>query len=160
MATNDVMNNAGDYVHCMLIPMQEHYLLLPNSTITEVIPKTQITRDTTLPANWLGYVDWQDHNLPIIDIESLIASDIDSAQSAANKLCIISGINPDARIEYYAVPCTGSPQLITLNSSALKLTENGTDSAYLHCQIQIGTKLAFIPNLDHLETQIDNITHS
>ena len=32
-----------DPIPCMLIPLQQHYFLLPNTTIAEVIPMPRIT---------------------------------------------------------------------------------------------------------------------
>lgn len=149
------MPNASPFIHCMLIPLQQHYLLLPNSTIAEVIPRTGVDYDTPAPEHVLGYINWREHKIPIIHLENTILSGTDE-QLSGNKLCIINGINPDAKLEFYAIPCTGSPQLITLNQSALYLTHDDNNSPYLHCQIKIGNKVAFIPNLDHLETTIQS----
>ena len=148
-------NNQTQYIHCMLLPLQQHYLLLPNSLIAEVIPRTGIDIDTPNPDNWLGYVNWREKSLPIIHLEDLLEKDTDAA-SQGNKLCIINTINTATDIEFYAIPCTGSPQLIPLNQAALQLTHDDSNSPYLHCQIKIGNKVAFIPDLDQLEMAIES----
>lgn len=150
-------NNQTQYIHCMLLPLQQHYLLLPNSLIAEVIPRTGIDIDIDTPSadNWLGYVNWREKSLPIIHLEDLLEKDTDAA-SQSNKLCIINTINTATDIEFYAIPCTGSPQLITLNQAALQLTHDDNNSPYLHCQIKIGNKVAFIPDLDQLEMAIES----
>ncbi|HDZ16432.1 MAG TPA: chemotaxis protein CheW [Methylophaga aminisulfidivorans] len=141
------------YIHCMLIPLQQHYLLLPNSTITEVIPRASIAHTTNSSKTWLEHIDWQQITVPVVDLEKLLTESVDQIYRAS-KLCIIAGINNEANIEFYAFPCTGSPQLITLNATAFKLTHDTNDSAYLHCQIKIGNQIAFVPNLDELELLI------
>ncbi|WP_289281423.1 MULTISPECIES: chemotaxis protein CheW [unclassified Methylophaga] len=145
----------AQFVHCMLIPLQKHYLLLPNSTITEVLPKATIKQAATKMTPWLEWVEWQQKKLAVVDLETLLKQNIETLYPA-NKLCIIEGINADADIGYYAIPCTGSPQLITLNASALKMTHDQNNSDYLYCQIKVGNKVAFIPNLDKLEIAIKN----
>ncbi|KGM07630.1 Chemotaxis signal transduction protein [Methylophaga thiooxydans] len=145
----------AQFIHCMLIPLQEHYLLLPNSTIAEVIPRTGIDLNTPSPENWLGYVTWREQSLPIIHLEDILQAGTDAAASG-NKLCIINSINTATGIEFYAIPCTGSPQLITLNQAALQLSHDANKSPYLHCQIRIGNKIAFIPDLDQLEMAIES----
>ncbi|WP_139031813.1 chemotaxis protein CheW [Methylophaga thalassica] len=145
----------AQFIHCMLIPLQKHYLLLPNSTITEVIPKATINSSSTRTTPWLEWVDWQQKSLAVVDLETLLAQDVETVYPA-NKLCIIEGINTEADIGFYAIPCTGSPQLITLNASALKMTHDQNASEYLYCQIKIGNKVAFIPHLDNLELAIKN----
>ena len=140
----------AQFIHCMLIPLQKHYLLLPNSTITEVIPKATINSSSTKTTPWLEWVDWQQKSLAVVDLETLLAQDVETVYPA-NKLCIIEGINAEADIGFYAIPCTGSPQLITLNASALKMTHDQNAS-----EIKIGNKVAFIPHLDNLELAIKN----
>ncbi|WP_438970599.1 chemotaxis protein CheW [Methylophaga sp.] len=147
--------NSAQFVHCMLIPLQQHYLLLPNSTIAEVVPRTGIDIDTPSPENWLGYLNWREQSLPIIHLEDLLKAGTD-AESSGKKLCIINSINTTTEIEFYAIPCTGSPQLITLNQAALQLTHDDNNSPYLHCQIKIGNKVALIPNLDQIEIAIES----
>jgi len=46
------------------------------------------------------------------------------------------------------------PQLILLNESALKVVEDSEKSEFIHSQIKIGTKIAYIPNLDMVEAII------
>ncbi|GAB4304678.1 MAG: hypothetical protein Kow0083_15320 [Methylophaga sp.] len=141
------------FVHCMLIPLQQHYLLLPNSSIAEVIPLTGVIQEQSEQAPWLAFIHWQQRRLPLVHLENLL-TDESAPLSAANKLCIVNGINPDADIEFYAIPCSGSPQLITLNQAALHITQEEKNSPYLYCQIKISNKIALIPNLDQIETSI------
>lgn len=147
------MADDSDFIHCMLIPLQDHFLLLPNPTIAEVIPMPTIDSADKVSDYWLGQYQWREKNLPVIDLESMIANTASRAVDA-NKLCILNGINPQAEIEFYALPCFGAPQLITLNESALQPTHDSDNSDYLYCQIKIGNKVAFIPHLDNIEAQL------
>lgn len=144
---------APQFVHCMLIPLNRHYLLLPNSSITEVIPLTGVRQEKTGNASWLSTIQWQQQTLPVVHLEKLL-SEGNETESADSKMCIINGINADADVASYAIPCSGSPQLITLNQAALHLTHDDNNSPYLHCQIKISNKVALIPNLDQLEAAI------
>ncbi len=147
-----------DYVHCMLIPLRQHYLLLPNTTIAEVIPlsKQLFASQTTKQSFIVGECHWRDGILPVIDLENLIGKPADVERRAANKLCIVNGINDNTAVEHYALPCCGAPQLITLNEAALQTTVHDAAQEWLYCQIKIGNKTALIPNLDDIETHLQN----
>lgn len=144
-----------DFIPCMLIPLEQHYLLLPNTTIAEVIPMPRYAPVDDKPKYWLGQYAWNGQTLTIIDLERLVEGEHDREALIANKLCIIHSINPDSSIQAYGLPCHGAPQLIHLNESALKLVEGEqAQSPYLHCQTHIGNKIAYIPDLDKIETLI------
>ncbi len=144
-------DSTTDFIPCMLIPLRQHYLLLPNTTIAEVIPMPRITPETDMPKYCLGQYQWHSQNLAIIDLESLVEQN-EQQGNAANKLCVLYSINTNNKLQAYALPCYGAPQLIHLNETALKLVEDGTvESEFLHCRTHIGNKVAYIPNLDKLE---------
>jgi chemosensory pili system protein ChpC len=148
------MANIDNFIHCVLIPLQNHFLLLPNPTIAEVTPMPHtIDAIAERPDYWLGHYAWRDQVLPVIDLESMIG-DKPRTTDDAHKLCILNGINPDSHIEFYALPCYGVPQLITLNESAIQQTHDSDESNFLHCQIKIGNKIAFIPHLDNIEKDL------
>lgn len=148
-------DNSFDFIPCMLIPLQQHYLLLPNSTIAEVIPMPRLREVENKADYWVGQCDWHSWQLPVIDLESLVESESYDI-SDANKLCVLQGINTNAAVSVYALPCYGVPQLIHLNESALKLAQDTSESDYLHYQIQIGNKVAYIPNLDKIESTLSH----
>lgn len=143
----------SDFIPCVLIPLKVHYLMLPNSTIAEVIPLPKLNSSNLSSPFWVGQYAWQDQTLAVIDLDSLI-EDKPSACDDANKLCIIRGINIESAVNNYAFPCYGAPQLIHLTESALKIINTPEQSDYTHCQLQIGNKIAYIPNLDAIEMVI------
>ena len=143
-----------DFIPCMLIPLQQHYLLLPNTTIAEVVPMPhQIDITDDKPNYWIGQCLWHSQKITIIDLESMVENNLADA-AEANKLCVLYGINTAVNINAYALPCYGVPQLIHLNESALKLAHDTEESEFLHYQVQIGNKVAYIPNLDLIENTI------
>lgn len=145
--------NYLDFIPSMLIPLKQHYLLLPNAAIAEVIPMPRYSTNSDKPRFWVGQYNWHEQELAIVDLEMMVEHDINGAENAS-KLCILYSINTDNTIGAYAIPCHGAPQLIHLNESALKLIEQDEESNYLHCRTQIANKIAFIPNLDALEETI------
>lgn len=148
-------DNITDFVPCMIIPLQHHYLLLPHSTLAEVIPTPRlIYPDNTKPSYWIGQCDWQSQSIPIIDLEGLVEGNVTNTIGNASKLCVLRGINASANISIYSLPCYGVPQLIHFTESALKLAEDAIESDYVHYQIRVGNKVAYIPNLDAIETML------
>lgn len=149
------MRNESNFIHCMLIPLRQHYLLLPNPTIAEVIPLPRMTDSDSCAAEYLGQFFWRDQSLQVIDLETLTGSK-QPGERQITKLCVINGINSEAKIKQYAVACCGPPQLITINETALQPVDEAIDTDWLHCQVRIGSNIALIPKLDRIEMHLQN----
>lgn len=145
--------NTTDFIPCMLIPLQNQYLLLPNSTIAEVIPMPQLSPVDNKPDYWIGQCNWHSRQLPVINLEALIQGD-DTDISNANKLCILHGISDNSTLPVYSLPCFGVPQLIHLNESTLLQAKHAEESDFLLYELPIGNNLAYIPNLDTIEASL------
>ncbi len=145
--------HSSELISCVLIPLQDYYLLLPNAAIAEVIPMPKLNSSSPMPQHQLGHYTWQENTIPVINLEGFF-SNTDIAPSQRSKLGIFRTINSASTLPAYAFPCLGSPQLIQINESALNVVNQPTPSAYIHSQIQIGSKVATIPNLDALESAI------
>lgn len=149
------MRNQSDFIHCMLIPLRQYYLLLPNPTIAEVIPLPRMTDSDIDTVEYIGQFFWRDQPLQVIDLETLTGC-TQPGERQITKLCVINGINSEAKIKQYAVACCGAPQLITINESALQPIDEVMDSDWLHCQVKIGSNIALIPKLDRIEMHLQS----
>lgn len=143
----------SNFIPCMLIPLQQHYLLLPHTTLAEVVPMPELGETPNKPPYWVGQCQWHSWQIPVIDLESLVENRV-ASWADANKLCVLRGINEATSISVYGLPCYGVPQLIHLTESALQPVVDAADSKYLHCQVQIGSNIAYIPNLDNIEIEL------
>jgi chemosensory pili system protein ChpC len=148
-----MVSSASDFIPCVLIPLNQQYLLLPNASIAEVIPKPRFQHIENEVEYKIGQYVWQDTPIQVIDLDSLIEQK-PSDTAEANKLCILRSINNTSSIHHYAVACYGAPQLIHLTEAALNVVDQPDQSNLVHCHIKIGTKIAYIPNLDAIEQEI------
>jgi len=142
-----------DSLPCILLPLQDHYLLLPNAAVLSISSMHELSLPINKPEFWLGECKWESQSIPVIDLESLIEETKPDMEDI-KKLCIVRSINADNNISAYAFIAHGSSQLIQINQSALQLTEQQKDSNFLVCQIKIGNKVAYLPNLDNIEMMI------
>lgn len=145
---------SSNFIPCMLIPLQQHYLLLPNATVVEVVPIPELDKDSNKAQYWVGNCQWHSWQIPVIDLEALVENRV-ARSTDANKLCILRGINDTSSISVYGLPCYGIPQPIHLTEPALQPIVDAEQSEYLHCQVQIGNNIAYIPNLDNIEDELN-----
>ena len=146
-------DTSTDSLPCILLPLQNHYLLLPNAAVISVSAITPLSSSPNKPEFWLGEYAWQSQKIPVLDLESLIEESAPDTEDV-KKLCIVRSLNNDNDLEAYGFTGHGSSQLIQINQAALQLSDTQKDSNFLHCQIQIGNKIAYLPNLDNIEIMI------
>ena len=143
---------ASTSIHCMLIPLRENLLLLPNTTVAEIVSLPTIKPADHSPEFWAGLCTWRSRQIPIIDFEGLFDNSTADTDNAS-RLCVLNSINTAANLNFYGLLCYGSPQLITLNESILEAVD-GPVQNFIHNYINIASTAAIIPNLDIIEAAI------
>lgn len=141
-------------IRCMLVPLKDKLLLVPNTTVIEVTQFPTTTQAEQAPEYWVGYCSWRSQQLPVIDLDALLDQRASDTGNVSH-LCILKGINEAAGLNLYSLSCYAPPQLINIDSDTLQnLAES--DAHWLYGQFSIGNKLALIPNLDELESTISS----
>ena len=100
---------ASTSIHCMLIPLRENLLLLPNTTVAEIVSLPAIKPTEHNPPFWAGTSIWRARQIPVVDFESLFNNE-DADTGNASKLCVLNSINTATNLIFYGLPCHGSPQ--------------------------------------------------
>jgi len=136
----------------MLIPLRKNLLLLPNTTVAEIVSLPTIKPADHSPDFWAGLSTWRSRQIPVIDFESLFDNNTANAHDAS-RLCVLNSINTATNLNFYGLLCYGSPQLITLNESILEAVD-GPVQNFIHNYINIANTAAIIPNLDIIEAAI------
>ncbi len=145
-----------DTIRCMLLPLQDKLLLIPNTTVIEVVHFPHTTTSGDIPNYWVGHFNWRAQQLAIIDIDALLDQRSTTTSEKASHVCILKGIHNPEALNAYALPCYAPPQLISIDLETLNSLEQASTD-WLYAQIKIGSKVALIPDLDALESLISNV---
>lgn len=143
---------ASTAIHCMLIPLRKNLLLLPNTTIAEIVSLPAIEQTEHNPDFYAGTCSWRAHQIPVVDFESLF-DNVAADTGKITRLCVLNSINASTNLTFYGIPCHGSPQLITLNESIIQAVDTPPQN-YIHSYINIANTTAIIPDLDTIEVFI------
>lgn len=141
-----------DEVQCVLIPLQDARLLLPNECVAEILPWRRIKPLQAVP-NWcLGILGWRGETIPVVRFEVL--NEHDNARSEEGRCIVVMNraklpIGPS----FYAFAAEGLPRLMQVNSDDMAGSEplvGPADTA----AIKLGTELVQIPNLEMVEREV------
>ena len=144
------MDNQSQQMRGVLISLQGGKILLPNTTVSEII--TFITPEAVEnKPNWyIGAMRWKGYRLPLVSY-SLMTGEQQEPVSGA-KVAILKALSGDLKMPYYAVMTQGFPRLVNIASDQLIDDTEHTDEYFYTAYLN--EEYVRIPKLERLEETI------
>lgn len=151
------MNQSSGEIRCMLIPLREGRLLLPNASVAEVIGY----RDPDpVPAdlNWLkGMVSWQQREIPVIDFEHLMGRS-DAAAGIRQRIVVCYALNPEAGWPLLGLVAQGIPRLLRVSRETIDTAQGDpADQSAVRMTLSVSGETLLVPDLDFLQAQLPTL---
>jgi chemosensory pili system protein ChpC len=144
-------------IYSLMIPTIKHHILLPNISVAEIIPfsNVQLLNTKIAESPWfLGYSLWRGLKIPLISID-LINGEKDPQANKRSRVAIIHTLNGNKKLPYLAIIVQGIPRLSYVTQENI----HSIDSKILEAdkiQIEVDSISASIPDLDKLESMVAN----
>lgn len=141
-------------IRCVLVPVGNLRLLLPNATVAEVITMPTPEAVEGAPAWLLGRIAWRGWRVPLVSFNTLAgAGESDSEQSYRVAVLKALGGHPD--LPFIAVVTQGFPRLTTLNAELIIPTHDGAPlPPGVRAQVLVRDDIAVIPDLEGMEAEL------
>jgi chemosensory pili system protein ChpC len=155
-----VMRRSGKSpeIHCMLIPTDPETLLLPTSTMAEVIDYTVPEAMDTAPPWLLGQVEWEGRQVPVFSFTALINGTDPGEVPAKPKIMILKSLSDSARVPYLGLLLGDLPRQVSIKEDKLVKTGDEKKSLGVYSRITIDEIEAIIPDLDRLTHLVTHAT--
>ena len=72
MSTSPSQIADSDEVTCVMVPLNEQTLLIPNVCVAEVVPWRRTKKLTSVPAWCVGVLGWRGESVVVLDYESIL----------------------------------------------------------------------------------------
>lgn len=142
--------HSKDTLHCLLIPLQEVKILLPNTAVAEVIAYASPEAVENAP-NWLlGNIVWREEKVPLLSFELLVGKQ----EQAISRIAVLNTLNGNPDLPYMALSIQGIPQLRLVQESGLVVTESDSETDAVAASIDFAGESVLIPDLDALEQKL------
>jgi len=144
----------SETLSCLIIPIGETNLLLPNVTVAEILPWRKIKKWEVAPQWCMGLLNWRGETVPVIRYEKM--NDINISAESGKCILIMNRTQPGSAREFYGLAVDGLPRLVRLGNDDFRNCTNAlkvADAAHL----QIGLETATVPRLSYLEEQISTL---
>lgn len=153
MSQSLTKTNAPNQVDCLLIPLKDKNLILPNVAVAEIVPFSHLLT-TASNVDWmLGRIDWRGVPIPVVCYE-MLSNQGAPAPNPEARFAIINGVGSHAEMPFYAMLVQGIPRLMHVHEDDIQTVEAMNMGPYDQSAVTIEREPAIIPNLDLVEQEL------
>jgi chemosensory pili system protein ChpC len=138
-------------VRVQLLPLSEMQLVLPNTSIAEIINLLPI-EPIKKSADWLlGMANWRGIQIPTISFEK--ANGVSSSEPSKNtRIAVLNSFGSDKDLSFYGVITQGIPKLLSLDKTAISTIKKPDIALPIALQqVDINGVSAVIPDQKQIE---------
>lgn len=135
-----------------LLPLWQKRLLLPASTILEVLSVEGMKHiKKGKKTGIVGHIKWGEVQVPVIAFESLNG---DAPPPEPQRLAIVFGVGMAEKLPQYALALQSEPVMVKVKIAELEDLEKAPVGAMEYLQVRYQDSLVVIPDLDALEAKV------
>lgn len=138
-------------VRCLALPLSEQRLLVPGTTVAEIISYLETSPVAGAPPWVLGDFVWRRTRLPLISMEMAAGGNAPSA-GPRSRIAVLHTLSPDAGVPFYGVLAQGIPRVVLASENTLVVADGPRpDRPLVRATVQLDGELALVPDLDAID---------
>ena len=144
-------------IRCVLVPVGDLRLLLPNATVAEVITLTTPEPIPGAPEWLLGRIAWRGWRVPLVSFTKLTGAE-EGDSDLSVRVAVLKALGGNAELPFVAVVTQGFPRLTTLNAELIIPTHDGKPLPRgVKAQVLARDDVAMIPDLEGIENEVNEL---
>ncbi len=148
----------AEAIQCLLIPLHDSHLVLPNAAVAEILFFTDIEPVEKTPAWFLGLLRWRNIPVPVISMESAMSETDPPAQHHKQKYAVLKALGDDATFRFFAIRTEGIPRLVRVDKGTISANSEGADlPPFVMKNVVINNNPVIIPDMDVMEKEIKTV---
>lgn len=141
-------------IRCVLVPVGNLRLLLPNATIAEVVTQSKPEPVDGAPDWLLGRIAWRGWRVPLVSFTQLAGTEEGDAELSV-RVAVLKALGGNPALPFIAVLTQGFPRLTTLNAELIIPTHDGSAlPPGVRAHVLVRDDVAMIPDLEWLESEL------
>lgn len=142
-------------IHCLMIPISNEILLLPNASIAEVIGFQEPEKGSDANDWLLGRINWRDYRVPVISFELATGIGSEVSTRKASRIAILNTLNGNSKLPYIGMLTQGIPHLqVVQERNIIPNTQGDNKSRFIKEYVLVNGEPAAIPDIDELEKRL------
>jgi len=146
-------------VASLLIPIQGRLLLVPNVTVAEIVPVSQVITIQGAPAWYLGNCSWREQTIPLLSFE-VMNGEIKPGVSTRSRFAVLNTTGVNESLPFIAILSQGLPRLARVTEEEITEREDADHKAYELMHVSWAGEEAVIPHVEAMERAFLDYLHS
>lgn len=139
-------------VKCLILPLQQGVLLVPNAVVAEVLNNQALrSPPVSAPAWQLGQIEWREEpELRVVSFEGICGDTLPIVKAEAN-VVVMHSIDPQQKTRYYGIYIDNVPSFEFVDNTTLTLASDQSSNAdYVASKVFVNGIEGYVPDLDEL----------
>ncbi|MGM8935669.1 chemotaxis protein CheW [Pseudomonas neustonica] len=149
------MSDVLESLNGLIIPLAGKPLLLPNVAVAELVAYRLSQSASSGPEWFLGWTLWRDQQVPMVDLDNLLAEGAEPAAGAEPRTLILNALDGVPNLRFIGVRVWGIPRARRLTREEVEKVGEG--SRYVLQRVQVAEEAGelLIPDLSAVEQALD-----
>jgi len=147
----EIVQKQSKEIRSILLPLINGTLLLPHSSMVEMLPEREAFPIDGVPSWVLGELEWSGEKIPLLALEE--ALHLESNESVKRtRVILISCLSENYQYKYLAIRTTGVPTLVQLGMDNFSVEQSGAEAGgFIQFKAQFKGQTVIIPDMLALE---------
>jgi chemosensory pili system protein ChpC len=156
-AAKDTKQKHDVSLRCLLIPVVDSEILLPNTVVAEITVIGDTNKIGNLPEWIIDYFTWRGIDIPLISFNKLLDRDVDSG----NRVAVINTLDKEAKYKFIGVSISGIPRTININPEMVEYSSGNVESndSPVLATLILEDKEVIVPDLEYLHKRLEQLVN-
>ena len=145
------METQVEQMRAVLMALPGGKLMLPNTTVSEIITYAAPEAVEGKPEWFLGVIRWKGYRLPLISFSAMSGWTPRESVTGA-KIAVLKGLSGETKLPYFAILTSGFPRLVNIASD--HLIDDPEHANQFYYSASLDGDAVSIPNLETVEATI------
>lgn len=145
-------------VASLLVPLQGRMLLVPNVTVAEIVPVSQVTPIQDAPEWYLGNCLWREQLIPLLSFE-VLNGEMKPNVGSRSRFAVLNTTGLNESLGFIAIVTQGIPRLARVNEEEITEREDADNKRYELMHVSWAGEEAVIPNVAAIEKTFLDYLH-
>lgn len=139
----------------ILAPLNEGYVMLPNSVVGEILNYNSPEPFKQGPAWLLGEIAWHGWQVPVVNYERMIKDNGITTITSKSRILIVKTLGESTQVNYIGLLIQGLPRLKKVSVNTLQETQSEELPDTVFSKVAIDDLQAVIPELGDLTRVVE-----